>query len=112
MDEALCRICGAKVAIWELRDASRGGGCNRCEGSPLCARCGHRMKEHSGSFGGPSRKCNFMIPDRDTVAISRCGCPGYVHATGPLAQADFATEDVPVVDTVMPTLRVVDPPSA
>ena len=51
-----------------------------------------------------------MVPARDSLAISRCGCEGYLRATRPLAEAAFATEDIPLVDTVIPTLRVVDPP--
>jgi hypothetical protein len=110
MDEQVCRICGATVATWELRSASGGGGCTRCEGSPLCSRCGHPRSEHFGVFGGSDRHgCKIKVPARDSLAVSRCGCAGYVAASGPLAQAAFATDDVPLVDTVMPTLRVANP---
>ena len=111
MDGVVCRICGATVAIWELRDAMSGGGCTHCEGSSLCSRCGHPRPEHFGVFFGAKESgCSYMVPARDSLAISRCGCEGYLRATRPLAEAAFATEDIPLVDTVIPTLRVVDPP--
>ena len=111
MDEAVCRSCGATVAIWELRDAAQGGGCARCEGSPLCERCGHPRSEHSGVYAGArQRGCKVKIFALEDLAVSRCGCSGYQRATAPLAQAAFATEDVPVVDTAIPELRVIDPP--
>jgi hypothetical protein len=112
MDEGVCRICGARVATWELRSASGGGGCIRCEGSPLCSRCGHPRSEHIGVFAGSNRQgCKIKVHARDSLAVSRCGCAGYVATSGqPLAQAAFASHDVPLVDTVTPTLRVVSPP--
>lgn len=113
MDEDLCRICGARVVIWELRDAQRGGGCIRCDGSPLCSRCGHPRKEHVGVFNTTSRKgCTTKIPIPDGLAAGRCGCDGYIAATGRLAQASFATDDVPIVDIVIPKLRIASPPES
>jgi len=56
--------------------------------------------------------CTIKIPVPDTLAVGRCGCVGYVAATGPLAQAAFVNEDVPFVDTVMPTLRIARLPEA
>jgi ribosomal protein L40E len=73
MDEEVCRICGATVAIWELRSASSGGGCTHCEGSPLCASCGHRRSEHFGVFGGSNRHgCKVKIWTFESPTVSRC----------------------------------------
>lgn len=111
MDEGVCRSCGATVATWELLDAQRGGGCTRCDGSPLCSRCGHPRKEHVGVFSASGEKgCKIEIPVPDSLAMGRCGCAGYLAATGPLALAEFVSEDVPLVDVVTPTLRVAPRP--
>jgi len=83
MDEGVCRICGATVATWELRSASGGGGCIRCEGSPLCSRCGHPRSEHIGVFAGSNRQaCKIKVHAGDSLAVSRCGCAGYVATSG------------------------------
>ena len=113
MDEEVCRICGASVATWELRSASGGGGCTRCEGSPLCADCGHPRSEHFGVFGGSNRHgCKVKIRTFESLAVSRCECEGYVAASGPLAQAAFAAVEPLLADAVMPTLRIANPPHA
>ena len=112
MDEHGCRICGATVTTWELLDAQTGGGCIRCDGSPLCSMCGHPRREHFGAFSTGRKWCKVKIAAQDSLAVSRCGCGGYLPASGPLAEAAFATEDVPLVDTVIPTLRIAARPSA
>jgi hypothetical protein len=105
-------MCGATIAIWEERSALLGGGCTRCEGSPLCGRCGHPRREHYGTFGGSeSAGCKTKIYAADSLAVSRCGCEGYVRARDGVGASRFAREDVPVVETTMPQLRVVDPPA-
>ena len=110
MDEGVCRICGATVATWELLDAQRGGGCIRCDGSPLCSRCGHPRKQHLGVFSSAGRTgCRAEVPVPDTLGMGRCGCIGYVAARGPFGQATFATEEAPLVDVVIPKLRITPP---
>jgi hypothetical protein len=111
MDDVVCRICGTTVALYELRPPSSGSGCTRCEGSLPCARCGHPRPGHFGVFSGAKRHgCDYVVRATDSLAESRCGCDGYLRATRPLSEATFATEDVLLVDTVIPRLRVVDPP--
>lgn len=110
MDESVCRICGATVALWELLDAQRGGGCIRCGGSPLCSECGHPRKQHFGAFTTTAQKgCKVKIQVADSLAVGRCGCVGYVAMKGPLAQAEFVEREVPLVGTVTPTLRIAPP---
>ena len=95
------------VATWELRDAQRGGGCIRCDGSPLCSECGHARKMHFGVFSTTGQKgCKVKIQVADSLAVGRCGCIGYVAMTGPVARARFVEHEVPLVDTVTPTLRI------
>jgi hypothetical protein len=105
-------MCGATIATREERSALLGGGCVRCEGSPLCDRCGHPRREHYGTFGR-SKSAGFRkkIYADDTLAVSRCGCEGYVRAHDGVRASRFVDEDVPLVETTMPKLRVVDPPS-
>ena len=105
-------MCGATIAIWEERSALLGGGCTRCEGSPLCGRCGHPRREHYGTFGGSkSAGCKTKIYAADSLAVSRCGCEGYVRARDGVGASRFTREDIPVVETTMPQLRVIDPPA-
>ncbi len=54
--------------------------------------------------------CTTKIPIPDSLAAGRCGCDGYIAANGPLGQASFATDDVPIVDIVVPSLRIASPP--
>jgi hypothetical protein len=62
-------------------------------------------------FAGSNGKgCKRKVHARDSLAVSRCGCPGYLATSGSLARAEFATLDVPLVDTVTPKLRIVNPP--
>lgn len=110
MDEGVCRICGATVPTWELLDAQRGGGCIHCDGSPLCSECGHRRKTHFGVFSTTAQKgCKVTIQVADSLAVGRCGCAGYIAMTGPLAQAEFVEREVPLVEMVIPTLRIAPP---
>jgi hypothetical protein len=110
MDDVVCRVCGTTVALFELRDATSGSGCTRCEGSLLCERCGHPRPEHFGVYVGAKRHgCDYVVRSEDSLAQSRCGCDGYLRATRPLAEAAFANENVRLVDTVTPRLRVVAP---
>ena len=71
---------------------------------------GTRARSTPASPRGQARGCQVKIFALEDLAVSRCGCSGYQRATAPLAQAAFATEDVPVVDTAIPELRVIDPP--
>jgi hypothetical protein len=78
----------------------------------LCGRCGHPRREHYGTFGGSeSAGCKTKIYAADSLAVSRCGCEGYVRARDGVGASRFAREDAPVVETTIPQLRVVDPPA-
>lgn len=110
--QTTCRICGTTIATWEERSALLGGGCARCEGSPLCDRCGHPRREHYGTFGGSkSAGCKKKIYADDSLAVSRCGCEGHVRTRDGVGASQFVHEDVPVVETTMPKLRVLEPPT-
>jgi hypothetical protein len=104
-------MCGATVAIWEERSALQGGGCTRCEGLPLCGRCGHPRRGHYGTFGGSkSTGCKTKIYVFDSLVVSRCGCEGYLRARDGVGASRFVHEDVPAVEAKMPKLRVVETP--
>ena len=110
MDQGVCRICGATVATWELLDAQRGGGCIRCDGSPLCSKCGHPRKTHFGVLSATAQKgCKVKIQVADSLATGRCGCIGYTTMAGPVAQAAFVEHEAPLVETAIPTLRIAPP---
>ena len=90
-----CRFCGASCSHAEIDSR----GCINCNGSPDCARCGHRRRDHSGAFGGGPSKCRVRVPlNNGTIGTGRCACPGYS------AEADGAS-DVGLTDVIVPKLR-------
>ena len=93
---AMCRLCGASCSDAELKGVERGGGCINCGGSPPCTRCGHPRRRHTGTFGSGRSACRVDVAlDDGSLAIGRCGCPGY--SSEPQAVDDVGVTDVRVL---------------
>jgi len=98
---ALCRYCGDELE--RAREALEL--CSKCEGSPLCDRCGHRRADHTKVFvRGGARGCNRAVGDFQTLMSWTCGCERFRPIVGALSDASFAMPDPE--SPMLPPLRV------
>ncbi len=97
-----CRICGSVWPYPSHHWITDGGGCRTCEGSPLCAECGHPRSHHVAVFRKGRRRCGFERFDLQSLSRIACACSGYSVVEGRLADAGFAQSDTGPI----PSLRL------
>jgi hypothetical protein len=97
-----CRFCGSTDARRRLLVDGEHA-CPSCAGSPLCDRCGHPRRAHTGVFRRGGRSCARVRTDFQTGVRVSCGCEGFAPVDGPLRDAGFVDRDA---DDGLPPLRL------
>lgn len=97
-----CRFCGSGDAR-ELVLVEGEHACPSCAGSPLCNRCGHPRRAHTGVFRSAGRSCTHVWSDFQTGVHRPCACEGFAPMRVPIRDAGFLEREP---DDGLPPLRV------
>lgn len=97
-----CRYCGSTSAR-ELVLVEGEMTCPACAGSPLCDRCGHPRRNHTGVFTPAGRSCRHVWEEFQTGFRKACACEGFAPIVTELRDAGFTAREA---TDGLPPLRV------